>query len=240
MGARASCYNSISVASSETKRIICLANSRKPYGRCIAGKEFNGTRSWIRPVSDRDDGEVSLEERQYEDGSDPRVLDVIDIPLLKARPVGCQQENWLLDPEYYWTRVGRFPESDLDRLLDPVERLWIDGASTSNGQNDKILRSQERALRSSLRFVRVDGLELSVFAPGAGYGNRKRRVQGQFQYAGESYKLWVTDPAVERPYLKKGDGEYDFGPCFMTISIGEPYKRARYKLIAAIIPATGS
>ena len=181
-----------------------------------------------------------MEERQYEDGSDPRVLDVIDIPLLNAQPDGCQQENWLLDPRYYWTRVGRLRKSNLDRLLDPVQLLWVDGASTSNGENDKVLDSKASTLRSSLRFIRVDSLVLSVFAPGAGYGNRKRRVQGQFQYAGKSYKLWVTDPAVERPYLKKGDGEYGFGPCFMTISIGEPYKGARYKLIAAIIPIIGS
>lgn len=225
---------------STSKRIVCLANSRKLSGRCVAGKEISDSSSWIRPISDRETEEVSWDERHYKDGSDPSVLDVIDIPMLAARPDGCQRENWLLDPEYYWTRVRRFPESDLDQLLDPVERLWIDGASTSNGQNDKILRSQESALQSSLRFVRVDGLALSVFAPGADFGNRKRRVQGKFKYAGNPYRLWVTDPVVEKSYLKKGDGEYKLGACYMTISLGEPYRGARYKLIAAIIPAVGS
>ena len=38
--------------------------------------------------------EVSEEERRYEDGGDPRVLDVIDVPLLKHRPHACQVENW--------------------------------------------------------------------------------------------------------------------------------------------------
>lgn len=225
---------------STSKRIVCLANSRKLSGRCVAGKEITDSSSWIRPISDRETEEVSWEERHYKDGSDPSVLDIIDIPMLEARPDGCQQENWLLDPEYYWTRVGQFPESDLDQLLDRVERLWIDGASTSNGQNDKILPEQERDLKSSLLFVQVDGLALSVFAPGADFGNRKRRVQGQFHYAGNPYKLWVTDPPVEKSYLKKGDGEYELGPCYMTISLGEPYRGARYKLIAAIIPVAGS
>lgn len=223
-----------------TKRIICLANSRKLSGRCVAGKETSDSGSWIRPISDRDNEEVSWEERHYRDGADPSVLDIIDIPLLDARPEGCQQENWLLDPEGYWIRVGRFPESNLDQLLDPVERLWVDGSSTRNGLNDRVLDSQGRTLRSSLRFIRVDQLAIYVFAPGADYGKRKRRVQGKFRHAGNPYELWVTDPLVEESYLRKGDGEYKLGACYMTISLGEPYGGARYKLIAAIIRPAGS
>jgi hypothetical protein len=88
------------------KRMACLANSRKINGRCIAGKEFdqNESGAWIRPVGAREYGEVSEYERQYEDGSDPQVLDIIDVPLLDPRPKDFQQENWLLDPHYYWAK----------------------------------------------------------------------------------------------------------------------------------------
>lgn len=81
------------------KRIVCLANSRKLSGRCIAGKELVEPRRWIRPVSVREHEEVSEYERQYEDGSDPRVLDIFDVELLEPRPRTYQQENWLLDPD---------------------------------------------------------------------------------------------------------------------------------------------
>jgi len=81
----------------------------------------------------------------------------------------------------------------------------------------------------------VNRLTLSVFKPGEAFGNSKRRVQGSFRHDGTEYKLWVTDPAYERAYLAKPDGDYDIGECFLTVSLGEPYNGACYKLIAAII-----
>lgn len=218
-------------------RIICLANSRKIAGRSVAGREWSesGAGRWIRPVSARPHQEVSEYERQYEDGSDPRVLDVVDVPVLQAAPLGCQSENWLLDPDHYWSKVGSFSPLDLDRLVDPAEELWINGYRTFNGSNDKVPEDLIGGVSSSLRLIRVDALELRVFAPGEAFGNSKRRVQGRFGHAGRRYALWVTDPVYERGYLAKLDGSYELGPCYLTVSLGEPYEGACYKLVAAII-----
>lgn len=219
------------------KRLLCLANSRKLTGRCVAGIELSGNRrlGWIRPVSAREHEEVSEYERQYEDGSDPRVLDVMDVPLLEARPKGYQQENWLLDPDHYWQKVRRAGWSDLVRLADPVAPLWIDGNSTYNGRNDRIALAEAGGLNSSLRLVRADRLTLSVFKPGEAFGNPKRRVQGRFVHHGTEYHLWVTDPGYEREYLLKPDGDYELGESFLTVSLGEPHDGACYKLVAAIM-----
>ena len=235
-----SSYNHCAVPTSAMKRIICLANSGKNSERCIAGKETKGGGSWIRPVGDRESGEVTLRDRRYEDGSEPQLLDIIEISLLGAQPDGCQRENWLLDPRYYWDRAGRFPRSDLDKLLDPVERLWVDGSSTRNGLNDRVPKRAASTLTSSLRFIRVDELVVSVFAPSTDCRYRKRKVQGQFHHAGTPYKLSVTDPIVKETYLNQGNGRYKLGACYMTISLGEIYHGARYKLIAAIIRAAGA
>ena len=58
------------------KRIVCLAISRKTGGLCVAGKELiNGQPAgWIRPISDRKDEEVSIEECRYENGEHPELL----------------------------------------------------------------------------------------------------------------------------------------------------------------------
>lgn len=219
------------------KRIVCLANSRKLQGRCVAGIELvSGRRvGWIRPVSAREHEEVSEYERQYSDGSDPRLLDIIDVPLLDPRPRGYQQENWLLDPEHYWEMAGHAGWGDLEPLVDPAASLWIDGHSTYNGYNDRIPLELSAGLHSSLRLVRVERLGLSVLKPGEAFGNPKRRVQGRFRHHGQEYRLWVTDPDYERAYLAKPDGDYEIGESFLTVSLGEPHNGACYKLIAAVV-----
>lgn len=219
------------------KRILCLANSRKLNGRCIAGKEVISGRPgcWIRPVSDRDHEEVSEYERQYEDGSDPRVLDVMDVPLLEPKPRDYQTENWLLDPEYYWERVEQVKCEQLKGFVERPKLLWINGYSTYNGKNDKIPFALATGLTSSLYLILVKNVRLSVFKPGEVFGNSKRRVQGQFEYNGTVYKLWVTDPDYEKAYLAREDGHYELDQCYLTISLGEAHNDAAYKLIAAII-----
>lgn len=225
---------------SDLKRIVCLANSRKLSGRCIAGREWSEDHvagSWVRPVSERENQEVSEYERQYEDGSDPRVLDIIDIPVLEPQPQDYQTENWLLDPGFYWEKVGVVSKRDLPELADPIAPLWIVGQSTYHGRNDRIWLESADSVSHSLRLIHVDGLSLEVFKPGEAFGNSKRRVQGQFTHRGTEYRLWVTDPVYDRAYLSKLDGTYEIGECYLTISLGEPHEGWCYKLIAAIIRA---
>ncbi len=225
-----------------TKRIVCLANSRKLNGRCVAGREAVRGRPgrWIRPVSSRENQEVSEYERQYEDGSDPRVLDIIDVPLIEARPSGHQSENWLLDPEWYWSRVGQLAWKDLAGYAEQGGPLWLNGDSTYNGLNDRITMEALADLHSSLRLIHVDNLQLEVFRPSEAFGNSKRRVQARFDHEKERYWLWITDPVYEQRYLSQRDGRSDLGACYLTLSLGELYKRACYKLVAAVIQPPSS
>ena len=237
------------------KRIVCLANSRKTGGRCVAGIElFAGGRAgaWVRPVSARETQEVSDEERQYEDGSEPQLLDIIDVPVLHAQPTDYQKENWLLDPAYRWEKVGELASRDLAALTDPVEQLWTNRYSTRTGLNDRMPPTFARAAASSLRLIRVGRLGIAVSQPGLEFGREQQRVQGRFRHAGADYWIYVTDPVFEGQYLGRPNGEYTAGGCYLTISFGEPYVAAavqeqveagpqtagyNYKFIAAVISA---
>ena len=227
----------------ESKRMVCLANSRKLSGRCIAGREIRsgGYGSWIRPVSARPLEEVSEHERQYKDGSDPRVLDVIDVPVLEHCPRTYQSENWRLDPDFYWSRVTKLSWLDLRKAAESPPTLWLNGQSTRVGRNDRVLLAEAERLDRSLYFVALPSTRLHVFAPSADFGNMKRRVQAAFEYNGELYKMWVTDPDIERKYLAMEDGHYDLPESYATISLGEPNSDGYcYKLVAALITGSGA
>lgn len=118
------------------KRIGCFANSRKLGGRCIAGKEWltDGLPGqWIRPVSDREFEEVSVYEQRYRDGREPRVLDIMDVPVLWANPKTFQQENWLIDSAHRWGKAGRICWEDLPTWIDENAPLWVNGNSSRDG-----------------------------------------------------------------------------------------------------------
>ena len=190
-------------------------------------------------MSQRDTQEVSEYERQYEDGSDPRVLDIVDVPMLEPKSGAYQTENWLLDPERYWKKIGVYSSVDLPALVDPVEPLWVDGDKTYHGFNDKVPVEASGKITSSLRLISVNEIELRVFAPRSAFGDSKRRVQGRFLHAGQKYAFWVTDPVYERHFLAKKDGNYRCGKCHLTISLGEQFQGSIFKLIAAIIGLDG-
>jgi hypothetical protein len=220
-----------------TKTIICLANSRKITGRCVAGKEIAGDKigGWIRPVSSRPAGELSEEECRYENGQDPRLFDVITIPMVEPRPHGFQSENHLIDDGYYWAKEREAGWDDLKAALDKVSGpLWDNSSSSYNGLLDRVEESTANELGSSLRLVEVKDLKIVVAVEGGGLFPAKRKVRGRFTLNGAQYSLSVTDPVVERQYLAGKDGEFKVGNAILCISLGEPFEGYAYKLIAGV------
>jgi|ERR1041385_8788902 hypothetical protein len=217
-----------------THRIVCLANSRKPGGSCVAGLEVTGPGlgKWIRPISARPTEEVSLEERRYQNGQDVQLLDVVDIDFLEHRPHSCQVENHVIDDNVHWRLVGKLPNNQLRAHATAVGPLWLDASSSGKGLNDRVHGADADKLDHSLKLVLPGALRIRVVTA---YG--KRQVRAAFDLGEHQYDLTVTDPTLETRYLAKADGEFPYpGEAVACISLGEPYKDGyRYKLVASII-----
>ena len=219
------------------KTIVCFANSRKTSGRCIAGKEWHaGTPAeWVRPVSTRASHEISEEERRYEDGRDPQLLDIVLVPCESHQPLSHQRENHIIDPGYYWVPKGALAWKDISVWLDQPATLWGTGQSSYTGLNNRVAIEHEDG--SSLYLIAVDHLRLMIGRKAPEYPDSKRGVRGEFSYRGTTYRMDVTDPAIERKYLGQSDGQYDIAKPVLCVSLGDSYQGYFYKLIAGVLHA---
>ncbi|MCW8880410.1 MAG: hypothetical protein OQK04_09060 [Kangiellaceae bacterium] len=216
------------------KTIICLANSRKLSGRCIAGKEFtnNIIGEWIRPVSERASHEISEKDRRYENGSRAQVFDIIDIEYKGHENHPVQRENYVIDDRYYWAKTSSY-SGNLNALLDNPMTLWSNDSSY-NGVNDRISSDSITQPIQTLYFISPEKLEIVVQIEGAEFNNGKKKVRARFEYLGVNYFIAVTDPIIEQTYLASGEGTYPVsGTSYMTISLGY-FDGYWYKLAALI------
>jgi hypothetical protein len=77
---------------------MCLANSRKLSGRCVAGIQIGG-QEWIRVVSRSSSGTLSRSHYTLANGRQVALFDVVEADVAKARPEPHQPENWVLGRE---------------------------------------------------------------------------------------------------------------------------------------------
>lgn len=100
----------------KTKKIIILTESSKFKNNCVAGIEKD-TGKWIRVVSDDEDtyGALTKDDIMYKDGTMCEVMDIVNVPYVKAVPTKTQPENILIDRNYYLTKDG---VATLDDVLE--------------------------------------------------------------------------------------------------------------------------
>jgi len=216
-----------------TATFVCLANSRKHSGRCLAGKAFhNGAYSkWIRPVTEHPSEELQANEHCLQTGQDAAILDLLEIKLLEPKGTLHQQENWLMDVTVPLKKMGSMTLEELSNLVDTPETLWGTGTSTKNGKNNFVPIAEITSHSSSLYLVDISNFKVEIRIS---FG--KRDMRGVFSYGGHEYKLSITDLNFEQRFMDKPLGDYEIARTLLTISLGENYEGSFYKLIAGIIP----
>src|SRR5947208_1764927 len=85
--------------------ILCLANSKKHGGRCVAGLRLDG-RGWIRPVTFEHAGTLFEKHFTLPDGSAARPLDVLRIRFATPHPEPHHPEDvWITHTP--WELIAR-------------------------------------------------------------------------------------------------------------------------------------
>jgi hypothetical protein len=197
----------------------------------------NGYGGWIRSVSVRPSAEISLEERRYENGRDPQILDVLNIPMIAPVPRVHQTENHMIDAEQYWTKETALTWADLPALVERPASLWLNGASTYHGTNDCVAQIHAAQLISSLFLIRPESLIVQVQTEGGMFGRVKKRVRADFRYNGTGYNFIVTDPVAEQVFLLRDEGVFPVNNVYLCVSLTEAYDGDGrcHKLVATII-----
>lgn len=213
---------------------VCLANSRKHNGRCVAGITMAG--EWIRPVSSELDGTLYSQHYTLDDGSEPALLDVIRLDASR-NPESHQPENWQISG-VQWQHLGRVSRQAARPWLHQVASP---GPYLLGGIPDRISYADlvERPIQSSLCVVEPAELRWNIVTNVRG----NRQVRAIFSLAGAEYNLLVSDPFWTDRLSSLGFGSYDNSRAgtsadqarFLTVSLTEPFNRFCFKLIAAVI-----
>ena len=215
------------------KIFICLANSFKYGGRCIAGIEINvtadnhwqiihnadGSPHWIRPIAkDTDNGEIPEGEAIY-----IKLLSVVKL----TGVVACPHEAHTEDVNYQTMEsIGSIIsyQEVLDRLTDNVHQtlfytsdFFIYPECFSNGNY-------------SLMLIRPEG-----FAFRLDPSKNRAKYYMIFKYNGLEYNLSITDPDFYQ-YIERHPKDWEnLKSIYLSLSIGMEYEGRHHKLIAAII-----
>lgn len=219
-----------------SRTIICLANSYKHGGRCVAGREYQEgvAGAWLRPVSVREGRELSAAECRY--GllrGTVTVGDIADVELARPVPHAHQVENHEIAATGGWRKFGCASWTLLYACQDAdYADFWIDHGSSSRGVADRVPISLAPDLSASLQLIYLRRLELLVRT---GFNGVGKEVRACFTHLGMEYNLKVTDPVICESMKNKQPGTYPEGMVLLCISVSEPFQGFVYRLVATII-----
>jgi hypothetical protein len=225
------------------KPLLILANSIKRNERCIAGRELIAANnqtvlaSWIRPISNHDEGELTFLERVLaatwmEVGVGDVVEVSVDRPLLEP----TQPENWLLSGNGGWTDVSAaYLRPSLDDLEESPASLWQDPGAGSDRVRAAYL--YQHPPQQSLYVVRAERLVVRLQTDSQGRPSYRCR----FDYLGQPYDLSLTDPSARSrlqshlPRAGVAAVDVPIGTVRVCVSLAGAFQGYHYKVVATIL-----
>jgi hypothetical protein len=219
-----------------THRLVCLANSIKLGGHCVAGLRVDG-KGWIRPISELPEGELMTRQCTCDSGVEVAPLDLIEVEIGGHRPIVNQSENFLVT-NTPWKLLARPAPVSLAPVVRKAIVLSPPLLSCTDSRRS-IHDFPSGQYAASLALVSPDQPRWEVTTS----SRNKMQVRCSFELGSTTYDLAVTDPAWKRrfrslPFGLHRSSAVGLRPVdrlLLCVSTGEPYGGYCYLLVAAVI-----
>ena len=214
------------------KYFICLANSYKHGGRCIAGVEVSprpdgrmdvvrhddGRPCWIRPVSMAENGEIPMQLAQgVKLLSLVRLTDVVPCPhKAHTEDVHCSRMECCPND-------NEFKDDFMSQLIDPVHQavFYFRGKAIPAKMIDR--------LNYSLMLIRPEIASAFIDEE-----REKSKYRMKFTYYGSNYDFPITDPYFLDAFKKNPERYTDLKGVYLTLSLGLEFEGFHFKLVAGV------
>lgn len=200
------------------KKFICLANSRRNNGRCIAGllldDKGNITNQWIRPIKKNNDSIPKQEVKKIDILSVVEAINIKEVPSCSWRPEDVYYDTLILENATKMASELIGLENNESELCDNMNYETEDSDDPSSVKN---LKSSLALLKGTLKSI-DENLKCEILI-------------GSKKINNKTYTGFKTLEDLKSLINKE---------CFFVISIGEQSfnngtKNLHYKLIAEII-----
>lgn len=216
------------------KYFICLANSYKRGGRCVAGVEIvfdanekirfawdldDDRPQWIRPIATTTYGEIP----NYV-AEDIKLLSIVKLYNVVPCPNKPHTEN------VYYSKLEqcKYDLSNADSLLNHL----------INSTHQSIFRNRGRAVSAEMSTGIDYSLMLIHVENACAYideNREKSKNRMSFSYYGADYDFPITDPIFLEEFQKEPECYANIPDVYLTISLGLEFEGWHHKLVAGVI-----
>ena len=217
------------------KTIVCLANSYKHGGRCVAGVCVDDGR-WVRLRGKASDGALMPQEYRLHDGTEARVGDLLEVELHFAQPSEHHPEDWAMAP-VPWRLLER--PLATRRWTEVARQAATGGATIFRGYRDRVSAEELRRqpMTESLALVCPEKLWWWVREE-----RGKRKCRALFYRNHVTYDFALTDPHWLARLDLMPTGIYENSTfvnaaeeTWLALSLSEAFAGWHYKLVAGVV-----
>lgn len=208
-------------------RIVCLANSFKLQGRCLAGILLDHNNipvepnMWFRPISNKEHGEIDTAIV-----NNIKLLDIIEIEVSDFIDKNNYQSENVYFTDNSIRKIGVLDKRYLDNMIETDFLIF-------GNRGKAIFKDSICFLKKSLIFIKITAGTYNIILKKYEKKNYPQ-IRIVFIYGGNEYNFPITDPIFLNNY-QQNIVFNNSNTIYLSLSVGMEYKSWYTKLVAGVI-----